>query len=301
MKIECPECNLVGTIDDAVVPATGIGLNCPRCKAHFVAQRTGSGAAGGGAELDTCPSCQYATFSEERFSVCPKCGLVVADYQCQLRSGRGPEKVRQKAPVAEAPPLTPEQQHREDEARRKYGLDDGAGQGSDSPAMITGETPAPLLVVGWGIVAVALGLLVYGVSGLAEYGSRLRLAQAALQAGDSAPSTVSLFARFALFPILMMIYGVAMGVLASRFLARLRWSVRALEIGGWTGVGLAAAMELTDMALWIGRASPGSSFGYYAAGLGGGVLMAVLWMFPPFVLVEYLRSEQFDRLGKQFR
>jgi hypothetical protein len=54
------------------------------------------------------------------------------------------------------------------------------------------------------------------------------------------------------------------------------------------------------MALWIGRASPGSSFGYYAAGLGGDVLMAVLWMFPPFVLVEYLRSEQFDRLHNYF-
>lgn len=302
MKIECPECKLVGAIDDAVVPATGIAMNCPRCKARFVAQRPESGTAGGEAMLDTCPSCQYATFSEEKFMVCPKCGLVVADYQRQLRAGRGGEKGRQKTPVTEPPALTPEQQRREMEDRRKYGLDEAEAKGSDTSAMTAmGEVPAPLLVVGWGTMAVALGLLVYGVSGLAEYGSRLQAAQASLLAGERAPSAAALFGRFALFPLLMMAYAVVMGGLANRFLARQRWAIRWLEIGGWTGIALAAAMELTDMALWVGRATVGSSIGYYAAGLGGGVLMAVLWMFPPFVLVEYLRSEQFDRLGKHFR
>jgi hypothetical protein len=149
-------------------------------------------------------------------------------------------------------------------------------------------------------MAVAVGLLVYGASCLSDYGSRLRLAEAALLAGDDAPSSLALFGRFALFPILMMVYAVALGWLANRFLARQRWAVSGLENIGWTGVALAAAMELTDMAFWIGRSTGGSSIGYYAAGLGGGVLMALLWMFPPFVLVEYLRSEQFDRLGKYF-
>jgi predicted Zn finger-like uncharacterized protein len=297
MKIECPECKLVGSIDDAVVPATGIAMTCPRCKARFVAQRPESGA-GGEAQLDTCPSCQYATFSEDKFSTCPQCGLVVADYQRQLRAGRVAEKRRQ--PPAEAvPALTPEQQRHEDEARRKYGLDQGAGQGGDAP-VLAGDPPAPLLIVGWGTMAVAVGLLVYGASCLSDYGSRLRLAEAALLAGDDAPSSLALFGRFALFPILMMVYAVALGWLANRFLARQRWAVSGLENVGWTGVALAAAMELTDMAFWIGRSTGGSSIGYYAAGLGGGVLMALLWMFPPFVLVEYLRSEQFDRLGKYF-
>ncbi len=302
MKIECPECKLSGNVDDAMVPATGITMNCPRCKARFVVERPQFGQAQAAAMMDSCPSCQYATSSEEKFAVCPKCGLVVAEYQQQLRAGRKGDANGRKSPPQAEQPMTPEQQRRDEEARRKYGLDDGAGMGGNGTPAMAGavQLPTALLVAGWGTIVVALGVILYGGSGVVEYLGNLKAAQAAVQAGDEAPSVGALFLRFALFPLLLIVYGIAMAFLANRFLALKSWAVRSLEIGGWTGVGLGGAMELADIAGWVARSSAGASFGYYAVGLLGGLLMAVLWMFPPFVLVEYLRSEQFDRLGDYF-
>lgn len=301
MKIECPECKLTGNVDDSMVPATGIAMNCPRCKARFVVERPPFGPEQAEAMLDSCPTCQYATFSEEKFAVCPKCGLVVADYQRQLRAGRKTENGGRSTP-APVPAMTAEQQRRDEEARKKYGMGGANGEaGNGAPAVVAmAQLPTPLLAAGWGTIVVALGLLVYGGSGVVEYLSRLKDAQAALLAGDEAPSVAALFVRFALFPLLMIVYGIAMAFLANRFLALKLWAVRSLEIGGWTGVALAAAMELADIVAWFARSSGGASIGYYAVGLLGGVLMAILWMLPPFVLVEYLRSDQFDRLGDYF-
>jgi hypothetical protein len=295
MKIECPECKLSGSIGDDVVPATGLAMNCPRCKARFVVERPG--AANAAALMDSCPACQYATFSEERFSVCPRCGLVVADYLRQKLAERGRSAPPRPAPQEVVAPLTAEQQRREDEARRKYGLD-GVNDVPAAPSLA--ELPTPLQLVGWGTVAIALGVVVYGGWGVADYLKRLDEARAALLAGDKAPSDAIIFLRHALFPLLMIVYGIAMAVLANRFLALRPWTVRWLEIGGWAGVALGGMMELAEMVAWCSRASSNATFGYYATGLGGGLLMALLWMAPPFVLVEYLRSEQFDELRRHF-
>jgi predicted Zn finger-like uncharacterized protein len=80
MKIECPGCKLSGNIDDSTVPATGLAMTCPRCKKPFTVEKPVVAAGEAVAMLDSCPKCQYSTFSEEKFAICPKCGLVVADY-----------------------------------------------------------------------------------------------------------------------------------------------------------------------------------------------------------------------------
>jgi hypothetical protein len=59
-------------------------------------------------------------------------------------------------------------------------------------------------------------------------------------------------------------------------------------------------MEVADMVAWCTGVSSGATFGYYATGLLGGAFMALLWMSPPFVLVEYLGSELFDRVSDHF-
>lgn len=300
MKIECPECKLAGTVDDSLVPATGIAMNCPRCKARFTVERQQAGADAS-AMMDSCPSCQYATFSEEKFSICPKCGLVVADYQKQLLATRGGDRGGKKSAAAQ-PALTAEQLRRDEEARRKFGLGEPEEKGEmgESGGEELTEMPFPLLVAGWATIAVAVALLIYGASGFMEYLKKLQEAEAALLAGDETQSGFALVWRFALIPLLMTGYAVAMAVVANRFLALRPWTVRWLEIGGWTGVGLGALAELVEMAAWCSRASANATIGYYATGLLGSALMALLWMFPPFVLVEYLRSEQFDRLRDYF-
>jgi len=298
MKIECPECKLSGNLDEAVIPATGIALNCPRCKVRFTVERPLSGSGQGVAMMDNCPSCQYATFSEDKFSVCPKCGLVVADYQRQrAASGNG-----RKAPDA-MPLMTPDEKRRDDEARKKYRLDEPEAEEKRGIASLFGASgaPVPLMVTGWVTIAVAVALAIYGVSGFMEYQAKQDEAEAVLQAGEQTLSGFSLFWRFALIPLLMAGYGAIMAVVANRFLCLQARAIRWLENGGWAGVVLGALTELVDLAAWCARASENATIGYYATGVFGGVLMALLWMAPPFVLVEYLRSEQFDRLGGHFR
>jgi len=299
MKIECPECKLSGNLDEAVIPATGIALNCPRCKARFVVERPQAGHGEGVAMLDSCPSCQFATFSEEKFSVCPKCGLVVAEYHRQQRRASG---IARKTPDV-PPAMTPEELRRDEESRKKYGLEEPAAEDKTGAASVFGASgaPVPLLVTGWGTIAVAVALAVYGVSGFMEYRAKLSEAEAVLQAGEQALSGFSLFWRFGLIPLLMVGYAAVMAVVANRFLCLQSRAIRWLETGGWAGVILGALTELVDLAAWCARASENATIGYYATGVFGGALMALLWMAPPFVLVEYLRSEQFDRLGSHFR
>ncbi len=294
MRIECPECSLTGNIDEAAIPATGTALNCPRCKARFVVERPQGGE--GVAMLDSCPSCQYATFSEEKFSVCPKCGLVVADYIHRRVVGASSRKAE--AP-ADTPPMTPEERRRDEESRRKYGME---APEVEVPITLLGASGAPfsLRVTGWLSIAVAFVLAVFGVSRYMEYLAKVKEAEAILLSGEQALTGFSLFWRFGLTPLLMIVYGAVIVFVANRFLCLQARAIGWLETCGWAGMAIGALTELVDLAAWWARASESASIGYYATGFFGGGLMALLWMAPPYVLVEYLRSEQFDRLKGHF-
>jgi predicted Zn finger-like uncharacterized protein len=313
MKIECPNCKLSGNIDDATVPATGLSMTCPRCKAHFTAERPVQVSGPSGAMLDNCPSCGYATFSEEKFAVCPKCGLVIADYHQKLLAARQAEKTRARTPAPsernqQAQPLPPlrlteEQRRKEEEARKKHGLDKEPGVIElPEPVKVRrgGDTPLPVQIIGWVTVIVTLALVIYGISGILEYLAKLKEAKAALLAGDEAYSKGDLYLKYAIFPVLTIIYALVMLVFGSQFLSMRLWSVKALKSGALFGIVLFASMELTDMVAWCRRASDNASFGYYATGLGGGLLMAALWILPLIALSEYLRSPQFEKLSDRF-
>jgi predicted Zn finger-like uncharacterized protein len=312
MKIECPSCKLSGNINDANVPATGLAMICPRCKAHFTAERPVAGA-GGDAMVDTCPACQYATFSEEKFSTCPKCGLVVADHLRKQLAARDAQKNRLQNQHAARPPqeealplpqLSPEQRKKEEEALRKYGLDKtsgGAEPAEPEAPRLQDSMPLPIIIVGWVTVIATIFLIIYGISGIMEFAGKLKDAEEALKTGEAALSSGGLFLNFALFPIVLIIYSLAMLFCAGQFLLLRHWALTALETGAWIGIGLAAVMELADIVAWCRRASDNASFGYYATGILGGLLMAALWIVPLLLLAEYLKSEQFDRVSKLFR
>ena len=85
MKIECPECKLTGNVDDSMVPATGIAMNCPRCKTSFYVKKETT--ANWKDTATECPICRFSTFSEERFDICPTCGLVIKDYNEKKGNG----------------------------------------------------------------------------------------------------------------------------------------------------------------------------------------------------------------------
>lgn len=313
MKIECPGCKLSGNIDDATVPATGLAMTCPRCKKPFTIEKTAFSAETAAAMLDSCPKCQYSTFSDEKFAVCPKCGLVVADYQRVQLAARQNQKRHSAASssrppseqgVAPLPKLSSEQLQQEEEARRKYGLDKVPGvieiaedTVAAGPSM---ETQLPILIAGWGVIAAALILAGFGVSGIMEYLDKLKEAQAAMAAAEETRSGSVLFFQFFLFPTLSVIFAAVLLVFAAQFLAMKKWSISAMQGGAWAGVGLLSLMKISDMIFWFRRASTDASIGYYAMGVFGDVLLLLLYIAPFMALAEYLKSPLFEKSEEMF-
>jgi len=315
MRIECPGCKLSGNIDDSTVPATGLAMTCPRCKKQFTVERPVLSASTAVATLDSCPKCQYATFSDEKFAVCPQCGLVVADYHKEQLSLRNNQKIR---PVfSPAPPprqsehndsslprLTPAQLQQDEAARRKHGLDKipGGIETEEVPvaARQAGETPLPVLIAGWGTIIVSVILVWFGISGVMEYQAKVKQMQAAIAAFEETQSGTALFFQFLLFPALSITFSVVILVIASQFLRLKKWSVRTMHNGAWAGVGLFALMKLSDMVFWFKRASADAPFGYYAMGVFGDVMLLLLYIAPFIALAEYLKSDLFEKSEELF-
>lgn len=313
MRIECPGCKLSGNIDDSTVPATGIAMSCPRCKKPFTVERPAASAGGGAAMLDSCPKCQYSTFSDEKFAVCPKCKMVVADYQKEQLAARQKQKSQNSLPqqrqvseqaAAPIPRLSAEQLQQEEEARRKYGLDKvpGAVSAADEPVAAGSppETALPVLIAGWGVIIVSILLTGFGISGIIEYLDKLKEAKAAVEAFEETQSGSALFFQFLVFPVLSIIYSVVMLVFGSQFLAMKKWSIAAMQSGAWAGIGLLSMMKISDMVFWFKRASADAAFGYYAMGILGDLLLMLLFIAPFMVLAEYLKSPLFEKSEEMF-
>lgn len=312
MRIECPSCKLSGNIDDATVPATGLAMTCPRCKARFVVERPAVAAEVAAAMVDSCPACQYATFSEEKFASCPKCGLNIADYFQQQRSTRETVKPGSRRPAATRPtpdlqpppvPLTAEQRRKDEEARKRYGLGAAAAAGEAAEPVrsrFAGNLPLPVMGVGWGAIVFAGILAVYGISGFMGFSAKLEAAKLAVEAGDEAQSGGVLFLQFGLFPLLGSCYALGLAFIGSQFLLLKQWTLKALVTAAKVGMVLVAATELVDAIVWCRRASDDASLGYYASGVFGGLLAAALWIVPLLVLMEYLGSDHFDTVSDIF-
>src|SRR5512144_853487 len=93
MKIECPSCHLSGKVNELELPPDGRELKCPRCKASFHVNKPPA-PAGKQELMSMCPACQYSTFTDEMFAVCPKCGLVGSEYRQNLRKQKEGDQVR---------------------------------------------------------------------------------------------------------------------------------------------------------------------------------------------------------------
>lgn len=290
MKIQCPKCSLTGSVNDATIPVTGLTMNCPRCKTGFLVERPADGVLQAGGMASLCPSCQYSTFSEEMFSVCPKCGLIVADHHRQQAEQRARE---------EHDRLAEKIRQQDEKSRQKYGVDapPKAADGEDAVKM---SAPLPVQVIGWLVAALAVLLFFYAAKGIIAYLDEISAAEAALRAGDESPAGAALFFRHGLVPILILPYGAAMLVISGQFLRLRLWSIRALVFGAWAGIGLAALHEAVDLVAWMQRASSSASLGYYLVGIGSALLMAALWIIPSLFLINYLRSRDFDRLAGFF-
>jgi len=277
MKIECPSCHLSGKVNEVELPAGGRELNCPRCKKSFHVKKPAP-PAGAQDLMNICPACQYSTFTEEMFAVCPKCGLVGSIYR---------EKIRKKQDV--------EQVRRDHEAlTRSHRNPDLVNTFADESGPVKVSIPQPVRITG--IICIAVGgmLLLYGVSGLMNYYGKDW--QAILSEPFVEPeSKTSLFFRLGFIPWLITLYSAYFIAAAGLLLAQKGGARRELIRGAWGGVAMGAIHEFAGFIDWLRISSSSPSFSYVFTGIMNSLFWGAIWCAPALALIWFLRSDRMLR------
>ncbi|KAF0216827.1 MAG: Zinc finger-domain-containing [Geobacteraceae bacterium] len=300
MNIQCPNCKITGQISDAKIPPEGLFMNCPKCKTGFEVRKTA--ASNWQETMSDCPVCQYSTFSDERFDICPNCGLVIKDYMQQQREKRG----RGEKPLAErkAPPeerkvdqarerLRLEEELRrfeeEQRARRTYTIQDTMNAAAEEVPAVAAEIPLPVKVLGWLSITVAALLIILGGKGLDAYSAWTPPEDVYL---EEPPSKLAVFFTYGLLPGVQLCLGLFALVFAGQYLKLRSWARDCLEKTFWAGLAVAFIYEITMLVIFVRKSSSGAGFGYYAVGVMDMLLMLVLWSAPVLVAIRFLREQK---------
>ena len=272
MKIECPSCHLSGNINAQDIPHEGRNVNCPRCKASFRVEGT-KAADEAQYQMSMCPECQYSTYSEETFSVCPRCGL----------SGKGFQERRRREQEAERLQADLESLQ---QSYRNPDLVKPEEENQEAPTVI----PQPVRLTGWACIAVGLALFVYGTYGLADYYGkdwRAILSEPLLEP----LSRTAVFFRLGFIPWLITLFGTGLMVVASQFLRLRPWAHRGMVTCAWCGLAVIVIREAVGYIEWVRISSGNLSLSYHAVGIMTALLMIVLWSIPVFALHWVLEQD----------
>lgn len=276
MKIECPSCHLSGKINELELPPGGSELKCPRCKSDFHVNKPP--AAGKQDMMSMCPVCQYSTFTDEMFAVCPRCGLVGSEYRENQRKQKDKEPVRRDEEL-----LT--RSHRNPELF--------APPQDDAIPEIC-RVPQPIQVTGWTCVATGGVLLLYGLNGLLTYYSKDW--QAVLSEELLEPmSETSVFFRLGFIPWLVTLFSAYFTTMAILFLRLRTGSLQRLKECAWAGLVLAVIQEAVDFIKWMEISSSTPSVNYFATGIVSSLLWVVLWSAPAIALLWFLNNDKIRR------
>ncbi len=302
MKIQCPKCQLSGQISDANVPAEGMNMDCPRCKTSFYVKKETT--ANWKDTATECPVCRFSTFSEERFDICPTCGLVIKDYN--EKKGKGGVAPAKPAPVKtsrQGDKLDPAEVSRraaddlrrleEKDATRSYGgPDPGASLLAEQEAEIPRGPviPLPVLLIGSAFILLALIVIVYSGSEIKSYYAKLaEVGNDELLAADFA-ALHSVWGEVVL-PAIRILLSVVTMVVAACFLRRLPKSRRWLEICVWGGLACVILGQIVSLSNWVLRSSSDATIGYYSIGVMNMLVMLVLCGAPFLAAIWFLRGE----------
>lgn len=278
MKIACPFCHLAGKVNELELPPLGRELVCPRCKGSFQVEKPPPPASNQ-TLLNSCPSCQYATFTEETFAVCPSCGLSAGDAQLLARKKRDRDQLqRDQASLTRSlrnPDLVlnvpTEELHLE-------------------PAGAT----QPVKVTAWLSIACAMALLCYGSMGLANYYQKDWQAVLSEQVLEPV-SRLFVFFSLGFIPWLSTLFSLYFVLRAYRFLKLDRDSRDRLAESAWGGVAVAIAHEAVAFFNWIRVSSSTTSLSYYMVGILSALFMSALLGSPFLLLIRYLRGDVISR------
>lgn len=275
-------------------------MDCPRCKTSFFVEKT---VAGNWKDtLSDCPVCGFSTFSDERFDICPKCGLDVKKHNEEKRKGGSsgavptapnrPTSLGTRVNRAEQELLLEEARRKlaDDSSKRKYGLDMAPNTAPHEPVAIA-PVPQAIQIIGWVSLAVAALMLILGLKDFYQYVTMAPPEPDPVNP-EGVPGSSMLFFMHGLLPLLTIIFAVAAGTCSYMFLQLRSWARQKLEWVAWGGIGIALIHEIAGLVGWIRRSSSEASLIYYAVGFISTLLMMLLWTAPVLLLIWFLRSDK---------
>ncbi len=298
MKIECPSCRLAGNINEVELPPEGSLINCPRCKEQFHVAKPAP-AAKSGHMMNTCPVCQYSTFTDEMFSECPKCGTTGTNYQEMLKKKTERERIKRDHEILNRslrnpdlsiapPPTIAESQF--PRARSLRNPDLFIPPPMEDAAAPKPRLPDPIRITGAVCVAAGAAFLIYGLAGLVHYYSRdwqVILSEPLLEP----VSKTRVFFMLGFLPWLRLLYGATFVTMAILFLMLRRQAHRWLTQCAWGGVALGVINEVAEFINWVRVSSLSPSFSYYAVGAISSLFMIIPWIAPFLALIWYLQRD----------
>jgi predicted Zn finger-like uncharacterized protein len=276
MNVECPSCHLVGKINEVELPDEGRRLNCPRCKNSFHVAKPPPPS--NRQLMSSCPSCQYSTFTEEMFAVCPKCGLTAEDAQALFR------KQREK-----------EQDARDQQALNRSFRNPDLVQKLPEEVLVEPVRAAREVTLTASLCMTLAGaLLLYGGVGLFKYYSKDW--QAVLSEPLLEPLTrFQVFMKLGFTPWLLALFGAYFSW-SSYLFSRLRCdALKRMTEAAYGGIAVVAACQAAGFYEWVRLASGTPTLSYYGVGIMNFLLMTALLGAPFLVLLRYLDSSAIQR------
>lgn len=265
-------------------------MRCPRCKTGFHVAKPPL-PSDSRYLMNTCPVCQYSTFTEEMFAVCPKCGHSGSDYRKVLR------KVQESAQTLRD---IQEKQLKQEDVERQMLDYEALHPSSRNPDLVSApiegaarqksKVPEPVRRTGWFTIAAGGFFLIYGFAGLMNYYAKDW--QAILSEPLLEPlSKTRVFFILGFLPWLRTLVGAWSIAVASQFLNLRWWARKELERCAWCCLALGVINEIVGFIEWARISSSSPSVFYYGLGIFSSVFMVLIWSVPPLALLWQLRRE----------
>jgi len=295
MKIECPSCHLTGNINSVDVPSEGRNFECPRCKGSFFVAKPAPDAESKHL-MNTCPVCQYSTFTDEMFAVCPECGTNGRDYQKMLlRKSAGKPSQRDSLPKNVDEPASPIDQvqiqqdfERLTRSRRNpdFAMETAPEEVEEKPLI-----PLPIRITGWTAAGAGGILLISGLAGLLNYYGKDW--QALLSVPFLEPvSKTSIFFKYGFFPWLRTLTGIGVIFAGIRFLALKPRIPKILTALCWGSGGLILVQEAVEIVKRFLITSGTPSAIFYVDCIISYVIKVSLWSIPFLAVIWLLRRDE---------
>ena len=298
MQISCPKCGASGSIPDHEIPESGRFLSCPKCQEGFTVSKPKAGA--NTYLVDTCPSCGFSTYGEERFSVCPTCKVDVKSFfQSQQKA----------APIHKAPPAAVENYERqltaaERETIRKHGEKYSKSEPVAQPVESAAEKAVqaldnfhPVNLAGFGTLLIAIVAICYGVFAIIQYDGAAIQERLSENAAEKA-SMAGIFLQYGVVGWLSLLFGLFSAVTGVVIIRQHEIAMKLLTWHLLTAMSLIPILYIRSFIYWT--LSPIShGFAGYFAEIGTMLIECVVLLAPLFFYGRYAHSDSFEAALKK--